>query len=181
MKTKHKWKRQINVKKKVLVLIILGVFLFVGLGYSVIGNSLGIIGSLNLSTPFITVTLNPDDGSENPTTMNKTIGSNYGPLPTPTKTGYTFEGWNGKNAFNEELYNELSEYKGDSAYKYAEIKLKANTTYKVSVVRYNDFDGKNNGYLLLSPSSTINANWTAIAHPTQPDTSSTNFLDGFLI
>ena len=41
---KHKWKYRINVRKKILVLIILGVFLFVGLGYAALETSLGISG-----------------------------------------------------------------------------------------------------------------------------------------
>ena len=46
---KHKWKYRINHRKKVLVLIILGVSLFVGIGYSVVGSNLGIFGTLEVS------------------------------------------------------------------------------------------------------------------------------------
>jgi hypothetical protein len=46
---KHKWKYQINIKKKIIVLIILGVFLVVGLGYAIIESSLGIGGTLEVS------------------------------------------------------------------------------------------------------------------------------------
>ena len=46
---KHKWKYRINLRNKILVLIILGVFLFVGLGYAVIGSNLGIFGTLEVS------------------------------------------------------------------------------------------------------------------------------------
>ena len=28
---------------------------------------------------------------------SKYVGAKYGDLPTPTKEGYTFKGWNGKN------------------------------------------------------------------------------------
>ncbi len=48
-KKKHKWKYQINIKKKILVLIILGVSLFVGLGYAVIQSNLNIFGTLEVS------------------------------------------------------------------------------------------------------------------------------------
>ncbi len=40
-----------------------------------------------------TVTLNPEGGSVSPATVNVTYGATYGTLPTPTQTGYTFNGW----------------------------------------------------------------------------------------
>ena len=63
-----------------------------------------------------TVTADADGGTI-PTTSGWTLGSGnttatktvtydspYGTLPTPTKPGYTFLGWNGKNLFNEEAW-----------------------------------------------------------------------------
>ena len=106
-----------------------------------------------------------------------TLNQNYGTLPIPSKTGYTFKGWNGKNKFDESKYTKLSDYNiSDSSYKGAKIQLKPNTNYKVSIKRYNGFDGKNNGYLLISPSSTINDRWTSIAHNSSPNGALTNFL-----
>ncbi len=46
---KHKWKYQINVRKKVLVLIILGVLLFFGLGYAILEANLGMHGTIVVS------------------------------------------------------------------------------------------------------------------------------------
>ena len=46
---KHKWKYQINVKKKIIVLGVLGVSLFVGLGYALIESNLGFFGRLEYS------------------------------------------------------------------------------------------------------------------------------------
>jgi len=40
-----------------------------------------------------TVTFNPNGGTVSPTTKTVTYGNTYGDLPTPTRTGYTFEGW----------------------------------------------------------------------------------------
>ena len=40
-----------------------------------------------------TVTFNANGGSVDPTSKTVTYGSTYGTLPTPSKTGYTFEGW----------------------------------------------------------------------------------------
>ncbi len=40
-----------------------------------------------------TVTLDPADGSVSPNTVTVTYGSNYGNLPTPVRSGYSFSGW----------------------------------------------------------------------------------------
>lgn len=40
-----------------------------------------------------TLTYNANGGSVNPTSKSLTYGSQYGTLPTPTRTGYTFNGW----------------------------------------------------------------------------------------
>jgi len=46
------------------------------------------------ATPaIVTVTFNPNSGSVTPTSGSVTVGSAYGTLPTPTRTGYTFNGW----------------------------------------------------------------------------------------
>jgi len=39
------------------------------------------------------VYFNPNTGSVSPTSKTVTFGSAYGSLPTPTRTGYTFNGW----------------------------------------------------------------------------------------
>ena len=39
------------------------------------------------------VTFDPNGGSVNPTTKNVTYNTEYGTLPTPTRTSYTFDGW----------------------------------------------------------------------------------------
>jgi len=39
------------------------------------------------------VTLNPNGGSVSPTTISVTNGGTYSTLPTPTRSGYTFNGW----------------------------------------------------------------------------------------
>ena len=40
-----------------------------------------------------TLTFNPNGGSVSPTSKSLAYGSQYGTLPTPTRTGYTFTGW----------------------------------------------------------------------------------------
>ena len=51
------------------------------------------------------VVLNANGGSVSPNTIMVSYGGTYGSLPTPTRTGYTFLGWNGKNRIN---YNTVS-------------------------------------------------------------------------
>ena len=45
----------------------------------------------------ITVTFDPQGGTLQETSKNVITGEKYGTLPTPTKEGYTFMGWRGKN------------------------------------------------------------------------------------
>lgn len=52
---KHKWKYRINLRKKILVLVILGVSLFVGLGYAALETSLGIAGIFTVGGSRISV------------------------------------------------------------------------------------------------------------------------------
>ena len=48
-----------------------------------------------------TLTFNPNGGTVPISTKSIVVGQDYGYLPTPTKEGYTFLGWNGKNLFDE--------------------------------------------------------------------------------
>ena len=47
----------------------------------------------------ITVTFDPQGGRLDQTTKQVIPNDTYGNLPTPTREGYTFMGWNGKNMF----------------------------------------------------------------------------------
>ena len=66
--------------------------------------------TITLTPESYTLTLDPNGGSVSTTSKTVTYDSTYGELPTPTKTGYTFNGWNAKNKFNsastsQSLYN----------------------------------------------------------------------------
>ncbi len=106
---KHKWKYRVNIKKKILVLVILGVTLFIGLGYSILESNLNVFGTLMVGQPFVTVTFDADGGTVTPSSKNYIRNNNYIDLPTPTKQGYDFLGWNGKNLLN---YNDLTNISG---------------------------------------------------------------------
>ncbi len=48
----------------------------------------------------INITFDPDGGSVDTTSKKVMIGKPYGELPTPTRDGYVFKGWRGKNMFD---------------------------------------------------------------------------------
>lgn len=93
----------------------------------------------------VIVNFNTDGGELDQTTKLVITGNKYGELPTPTKEGYTFMGWNGKNklnlaefAANRNYYkissNEIRIIKSNSNYKTPNDGnfLVANMTYTIS-------------------------------------------------
>jgi len=52
----------------------------------------------------INITFDPEGGSVDTTSKEVMIGKTYGELPEPTRDGYIFKGWRGKNMFD---YNEI--------------------------------------------------------------------------
>ena len=50
----------------------------------------------------VQVTFDANGGTVDTQSKEVAVGENYGRLPTPTREGYTFKGWNGKNMFDEE-------------------------------------------------------------------------------
>ena len=126
-----------------------------------------------------TVTYELDGGIFDVTPPVKEVayGDTYGELPIPTKEGYDFKGWNGKNKFNKSKYLRIENFNNsnDRHYCYTVIPLEKNTNYKVSVIRYNGFDGKNNGILLLNKDSNINTYYSSIAHTSFPNYTVTDY------
>jgi uncharacterized repeat protein (TIGR02543 family)/prepilin-type N-terminal cleavage/methylation domain-containing protein len=108
----------------------------------------------------ITIAFDANGGTVSQTTKDVTIGKKYGDLPTPTKTGYTFKGWTGKNIFDIEHFVDTykkhmnrrpkkTEFDGYEVYKiygdtsvtgrnlhYMEGKFKENTQYTFSMDIY---------------------------------------------
>lgn len=95
----------------------------------------------------ITVTFDPEGGSVSTESKGVMKGKAYGELPTPTREGYIFKGWRGKNAFNPQKFYDIGKnYKVDmdgesiilSQYPYQEnytkmsLNLKKNTQYTLS-------------------------------------------------
>ncbi len=107
------------------------------------------------------VTFDPNGGTVSTTSKEVTIGQKYGSLPTPTREGYTFKGWNGKNMFNEEeLLMAISGAEYENGYyvftsanarasygngkEYPIYNFKENTRYTLSVYGYAAGSGSQN-------------------------------------
>lgn len=58
----------------------------------------------------ITVTFDPEGGSVDTTSKQVKFNSTYGELPTPTREGYTFKGWRGKNMFDSSRLLEATDW-----------------------------------------------------------------------
>lgn len=82
--------------------------------------------------PIVNVKFDANGGTVNQKTKEVKYGENYGELPTPTREGYTFLGWNGKNKLSEinsdnwslvtNFQNRISvEYKNENELKYFRI------------------------------------------------------------
>ena len=122
---------------------------------------------------FITVTFDPEGGSVTETSRQVRLNSTYGALPTPTRDGYTFVGWRGKNMFDEEtILMAISEATYEDGYyifpvKYAHmtyggitgntyvgtnqmnINFKENTQYTLTINGYSEYIEDNNRHCNL--------------------------------
>ena len=114
----------------------------------------------------ITVTFDANGGSVSQTSKQVKYGTYYGDLPTPTKSGATFLGWNGKNMLNKDL-SSIEGIKNEIPVKlfastvfnnnWVINTLKPSTTYSMSYyvkcINVPEYDGKVNssvGFLLYS-------------------------------
>ena len=86
---------------------------------------------------YLTVTYDANGGNVSPASKQVEYGGTYGNLSTPTKTGYDFLGWNGKNLFNNEhsyrgyINNNNGVLVNDDCRATDYIEINPNTTYKI--------------------------------------------------
>ena len=91
-----------------------------------------------------TVTFDANGGSVSQSSKQVSYGSTYGTLPTPTRSGYTFSGWNGKNIFNidnisYEIFNGENSTHSNSAWVLSDyIPIDSNENY---IFSYTNPDG----------------------------------------
>ena len=98
----------------------------------------------------VTITLDANGGSVSPSNVVLFPGENYGNLPTPTRDGYTFKGWNGKNLFNLNVPESLP---SDTNYDVATKRTFTPNTYVVGLAFDNYFNKNNVGNLSFENSS----------------------------
>lgn len=111
--------KELNIKP-IIILGFIFIFIMGLISYRITNNNSyalftnTVAGSKTITIhldPPKTVTFDPDGGtipagtkwtgSGNSATKEVTKGLKYGELPEPTKEGYTFKGWNGKNLFQD--------------------------------------------------------------------------------
>ena len=72
-----------------------------------------------------TIAFDANGGTTSSTSKSVTYDSNYGTLPTPTRTGYTFEGWYKESSYETKVVDDSIVIKAKNHTLYA--KWKANT------------------------------------------------------
>lgn len=88
---------------------------------------------LKLDDVNVIVIFDANGGTVKTKSKNVTPGQKYGTLPTPTREGYTFKGWNGKNLVNISNQNITftnNNYK--QSFPNPKYELKPNTAYTLS-------------------------------------------------
>ena len=128
-----------------------------------------------------TVTLDANNGTVSPEYIVVNAGGTYQNLPTPTRTGYTFLGWNGKNLFNKDATPYKANYYLRGAdnvevsldeYSIYQVDVKPNTAYTIT----NSGQSTAPGYVIYNSSGTkvAGANYanTATITFTTPGTAS---------
>ena len=131
-------------------------------------------------TPKYLVTFDTNGGTLNSENASKVVylGEEYGELPIPTREGYEFLGWNGKNLFNKANYLLLKDYPIQiNSYYWGTISLKPNTRYKLSIIRYNGYTGKGNYYLIVNKEKSATSSYFSIAHNNYPNYEGLNYYD----
>ena len=95
----------------------------------------GFIGTNQMT---YTVTFDADGGSVPIASKTVTYGERYGELPVPTKSGYTFKGWNGKNIFNINKVTKFSRvtFNGDVIF-FDGSSISGNVASAINIQKYN--------------------------------------------
>ena len=140
--------------KRQKAVIVIGSFcmLFVfSVGYAAFSTTIRLNAKGNVKSNRLI--LNPNGGILDVTSKRVTKGKAYGELPTPTREGYIFKGWNGKNKFDEDaILGNIGTYENgyyvftfNSAHinygsdKHIPIEgIKENTQYTITITGYVD-------------------------------------------
>lgn len=109
------------------------------------------------NTNTYTVTFDPNGGEVTQSTKEVVYNELYGELPIPTKEGYEFLGWRGKNMFNPEEINNL-------ALAYDPTKILKNNIYRGYYIECNPGD-----IYSVSRNETTNNRFRVMFSETQPN------------
>ena len=120
---------------------------------------------IDYARPTYTVSFDANGGTNTASKQVK-LGDNYGTLPTTSRTGYTFSGWNGKNLVNIpngnygsyiSVSNNVITVKKSTVSStttvFSALQLKPNTTYTVSCKIQGSFTGRIYAFLMRNGDS----------------------------
>jgi len=121
-----------------------------------------------------TITLNANGGTVSNTTVSVTYGSAY-TLPTPTKTGYTFDGWfNGSTKYTSGTWNEQTDITLVAQWTVKTYNLTLSNTERKDIVV--TFD---NNYSGSSPSTVTLEDGETLSYPSEPTRNGYAFIGWF--
>lgn len=100
--------RKLKSQKRIVLASIIGLTMLFSVGYAAFSTNITLNAKGNVKG--YTVMFDANDGSVSKTSKRVKYGATYGDLPTPTREGYTFKGWHGKNLLN--ITNKESEKNG---------------------------------------------------------------------
>ena len=100
--------RKIKRQKRFIIFITIILMTIFASGYAAFSTKIKLNAKGNIKT--YKVTFDPNGGILDITSKRVVKGDTYGTLPTPSREGYTFKGWNGKNKLD------LSKYVGENEY-----------------------------------------------------------------
>lgn len=95
--------RKLKKQKRLVILSLIILFIMFTTGYAAFSTKIKLNAKGNIKS--YKLTLDPNGGILDITSKRVTKGKAYGELPTPTREGYIFKGWNGKNIINMEDHN----------------------------------------------------------------------------
>ena len=95
--------RKIKRQKRFIIFTIIILMMFFTSGYAAFSTKIKLKAKGNIKT--YKVTFDPNGGILDITSKRVVKGDTYGTLLTPSREGYTFIGWNGKNLVNIENHN----------------------------------------------------------------------------
>ena len=97
--------RKLKRQKRFIILSLTILMVFFTTGYAAFSTKIKLNTKGNIKSNKLT--LDPNGGILDVTSKRVTKGKAYGELPTPTREGYIFKGWNGKNLMNLNVLESL--------------------------------------------------------------------------